>query len=203
MSLRTKIDQLIKSAKDYDPDKRYMAASDLCNELLKEQEEVDQNLQRSICGVFLAHLDDQSVEVQGNAVRCIKRTVSKIHESQVGEVIEKLGQCLTGGKPELIDIYSTCLKGLIGDVPESYATRVADTMLPILLSGIQSDNVQLQEEATDTLTELIRRFAPQMQSNADRSNILSLLTGLLYSEKSSVRKKATQCIGVRATRCPT
>ena len=195
-------DQLLKDATDYDPDKRFMAANDLCNELLKENKQLETGLQRQILGVFLQQLDDSSIDVQGNAVRCIKRTVSKIQESQTSEVITKLGEVLMTGKAEFRDIYATCLKGLISDVPNSYSSTVTKTMLPILLRALQTQDSQLQEEAVDIMTELFRRFAYYMHGTTDAEQTINSVFGLLTHEKLSLRKKACQCIGAAALILP-
>lgn len=179
-----------------------MAANDLCTELLKSHDEMDANMEKQICSIFLAQLDDTSIEVQGNAVRCIKRTVAKIQESQVNDVIQKLGECLVSGKVEFRDIYSTCLKGLISDVPDSYANTVTNTTLPILMNCIRSRDAQVKEEAVDILTELFRRFSAQLYGSNDRSDLINAVTALLNNEKQSLKKKATQCIGAAAVILP-
>lgn len=194
-TVKARIEHLLKEAKEYDPDKRFMAANDLCAELLKDQEPIDSNLVKQVCSVFLAQLDDLSIDVQGNAVRCIKRIVAKIHETQVSEVIGKLGDCLKTGKEEFRDIYATCLKGLITDVPESYANVVCDTIMPILLQCILRKNTNVAEEALEILTDLIKRFPGQLHTTTDRAELISGINALLLNSKSSIKKKAINCIG--------
>ena len=194
-TIKVRVEHLLKEAKDYDPDKRFMAANDLCAELLKDQEGVESGLVKQICSMFLAQLDDISIDVQGNAVRCIKRIVSKIHETQVSEVVSKLGECLKTGKEEFRDIYATCLKGLITDVPDSYSQVVCDTMMPILLKCVLSKNLNVAEEGLEILTDLIKRFPGQLHSQADRGELVNGINVLLLNPKSSVKKKATNCIG--------
>jgi hypothetical protein len=57
------INQLFQDAKDYDPDQRYMAANDLCAELLKENAQLDVSVEKKICSTFLEQLDDKNIEV--------------------------------------------------------------------------------------------------------------------------------------------
>ncbi|OMJ83293.1 hypothetical protein SteCoe_15817 [Stentor coeruleus] len=194
-TVKARVEHLLKEAKDYDPDKRYMAANDLCAELLKDQEPIEGALVKQICSVFLTQLDDISIDVQGNAVRCIKKIISKIQETQVSEVIGKLGDCLKNGKEEFRDIYATCLKGLISDVPESYANVVCDTMMPILQSCILGGNPNVAEEALEILTDLVRKFPSQLHTNADRTDLVNGITNLLINPKSSIKKKSISCIG--------
>jgi hypothetical protein len=42
-----------------------MAASDLCAELLKENQTLDQNMEKHICSGLMKQLDDVSIDVQG------------------------------------------------------------------------------------------------------------------------------------------
>lgn len=48
-----------------------MAATDLCAEMLKQNVQLDEAMEKRICTAFMAHLDDTSLDVQGNAVKCI------------------------------------------------------------------------------------------------------------------------------------
>ena len=194
-TVKARVENLLKEAKDYDPDKRFMAANDLCAELLKDQEAIEASLVKQICAVFLTQLDDQSTDVQGNAVRSIKKIITKLQDSQVSEVINKLGDCLKTGKEEFRDIYATCLKGLIADVSDTSALIVCSTMLPILHQCITCKNESVSEEALEILTDLNRKFPGTLHSNTDRTDLVSGVMSLLLSNKSSIRKKATNCIG--------
>ena len=194
-TIKARVDHLLKEAKEYDPDKRFMAANDLCAELLKDQEVIDGAIVKQICSVFLTQLDDISIDVQGNAVRCIKRIVAKIHETQVSEVVSKLGDCLKTGKEEFRDIYATCLKGLITDVPDACSRVVCDTMMPILIQSILSKNLNVAEEALEILTDLIKRFSAELHTATDRTDLVNGIIALLLNPKSSIKKKATNCIG--------
>jgi cullin-associated NEDD8-dissociated protein 1 len=156
----TDINQLFQDAKDYDPDKRFMAGSDLCSELLKENVQLDLSVEKKICSTFLEMLDDQNIDVQGNAVRCIKMIASKINETQISEVVSKLGECITQGKAEFRDIYTTCLKGFIQDAPDTYCKIITDTLLPMFLRGMSSGDAQ--EECVDIVTDLLRRFGADL-----------------------------------------
>lgn len=195
MSGRADINQLLRDAEHYDPDNRYMAANDLCSELLKEHAKVDVNVERQICAAFLKQLDDQNSEVQGNAVRCIKKIISRIHETQVKEVAVKLYDCISRGSSEIRDVYVTCLKGLINDVPDKSAGIVVTELLPSLVRGAETPG--LQEESVEILTELIRRCAYHMRNISTES--VTSVVNLLSESSPSLRKKATQCIGAFAT----
>ena len=52
-----------------DKDFRYMATSDLLNELSKDTFQVDSELERKLCKVVAAQLEDQSGDISGLAVK--------------------------------------------------------------------------------------------------------------------------------------
>jgi cullin-associated NEDD8-dissociated protein 1 len=199
--MTSRVQTLLKEATDYDPDKRYMAANDLCNELLKENSGIDTATEANICNTFLKQLDDISIDVQGNAVRCIKRIVPRLNDSHIRSVVDKLVQCLLRGKEEFRDIYATCLKGLISDVPDSCTSILTETMLPALQQGIHPSSPAI-EECVDIMTDLLRRFGHLLYGSGDRSGLVNVITGLLNHDRLTLRKKVTQCIGALAVILP-
>lgn len=63
--------KMLENCKHYDPDIRHTGALDLCSEILKSPDQLEESLEKKICSAFIAHLEDQSLEVKSNAVRCI------------------------------------------------------------------------------------------------------------------------------------
>jgi hypothetical protein len=61
----------LENCKNFDKDVRYTGANDLCNEIVKSAEPLEESLEKRICTAFVSHLEDNSVEVKSNAVRCI------------------------------------------------------------------------------------------------------------------------------------
>ena len=141
-----KIDELIKQSESYDQDHRFMAANDLCSELLKPGNNFDNKSVERIIQVFLRMLDDSTADIKGwwnlnagilswwigNAIKCLAKVVNKIPESLVGEVCKKLITSITNAqkKEEIsnIDIYATCLKTLINEIPENHAEIMCKTL---------------------------------------------------------------------------
>lgn len=52
-----------------DKDFRYMATSDLLNELSKDSFQVDPELEKRLCSVVAVQLEDQSGDISGLAVK--------------------------------------------------------------------------------------------------------------------------------------
>lgn len=61
----------LENCKNFDKDVRHTGALDLCAEINKTTEQLDETLERRICSAFIEHLEDESIEVKSNAVKCI------------------------------------------------------------------------------------------------------------------------------------
>ena len=117
--------QLLEKTSDWDKDERYMATNDLCNELSKDLK-IDETMERRICAAVLKQLDDQSNDVQSVAVKCLAIILKKVHQTQIGEICDKLCNLILDGKDALRDIYSIGLKTLIADVPDEMGQLVSE-----------------------------------------------------------------------------
>lgn len=61
-----RIEELLKQSESYDQDHRFMAANDLCQELLKPGNNFDNKSVERIIQVFLRQLDDSTADIKGN-----------------------------------------------------------------------------------------------------------------------------------------
>lgn len=195
----TNVSQLLEDMENWDKDKRFMAASDLMQEITMSNQALDLHLQKRVCQAFLKQLEDQSIDVQGNAVKCLAKIVCKFQEQQIGEVMARLSQLVLDGKPEVRDIYATCLKGLLTELPSSCSTLACNNVQPKMLHGITSHtSVEVKEECTEVFHDFLKRFGDNrvMQWSDQESMATSLLNLLKPKQyKSSLRKKVIACIG--------
>jgi hypothetical protein len=63
--------KMLENTKSYDSDIRQTGALDLCNEIIKSPEPLEESLEKKICVAFISLLSDQGLEVKSIAVRCI------------------------------------------------------------------------------------------------------------------------------------
>jgi len=193
------VSQLLEEMENWDKDKRFMAASDLTQEITQSNQALDLHLQKRVCQAFLKQLEDQSIEVQGNTVKCLAKIVCKFQEQQIGEVMAKLSQLVLDGKPEVRDIYATCLKGLLSELPSTCSTLACQNVLPKMLHGITAHpSVDVKEECTDALHDFLKRFGDsRVMQWSDQENLATSLLNLLKPKqyKTSLRKKVIACIG--------
>jgi hypothetical protein len=68
----------------------------------------------------------------GNAIRSLSRVMGKLGEDQVKNIATTMISKVIGAKAEFRDVYATCLKTLINEVPREYNK----TILPVLSLAI-------------------------------------------------------------------
>ena len=186
-STSTFLNQLLEKTSDWDKDERYMATNDLCNELSKDLK-IDETMERRICAAVLKQLDDQSNDVQSVAVKCLAIIIKKVHQTQVGEICDKLCALILDGKEALRDIYSIGLKTLIADVPDEMGALVSERLIGKLLNGITRAGCEdIKRQCLDNMSDLLKRFGhfiPKEHDDImtavirqlDNENLLSNLT---------------------------
>ncbi|CAI9300289.1 unnamed protein product [Lactuca saligna] len=183
-----------------DKDYRYMATSDLLNELNKEGFKLDSDLELRLSNIVLQQLDDAAGDVSGLAVKCLAPLVKKIHEAQVLEMTHKLCDKLLNGKDQHRDIASIALKTIFSEVPtSSVAQSVLVSVSPKLIGGITSPAMKtdIKCECLDILCDILHKFGNLMTS--DHEMLLAALLPQLSSNQASVRKKTVSCIASLAS----
>ncbi|RLO07596.1 hypothetical protein DYB28_000406 [Aphanomyces astaci] len=157
-------------------DERYMATSDLCNELQKDVE-LGPDLERKYVVVSPFSL-----------------AAFPLQEKQVGDICEKLCDLILNGKPELRDIYSIGLKTILTDVSTKTGASVSTALCGRLLIGIaQYADQAVKSDTLDILTELLKRFGHDFPS--EHVSIMDLLLKELKDDRAFVRKRVTSCLG--------
>eukprot|EP01022_Parablepharisma_sp_SALTPOND_P017577 TRINITY_DN282_c0_g2_i1.p1 TRINITY_DN282_c0_g2~~TRINITY_DN282_c0_g2_i1.p1 ORF type:complete len:1310 (+),score=174.23 TRINITY_DN282_c0_g2_i1:9683-13612(+) len=191
------ITRLLKDMEHGDQDNREMAATDMCTEILKGVK-LDPGLEKSICHAYIKQLEDCSVNVRGNAVKCISKICSKISESQFGMIANKLTECVVKGAEEFRDIYSTCLKTLISEADESFGKTMCSALLEPLIEGTGHKTDAVKEQCIELTNDLLKRFNVVLVHNPglmNRDLLMNNLITQLHSSNASLRKRACTCFG--------
>ena len=150
---------MFENCDNFDQDIRFTGANDLCNEVTKSAEQLEESLERRICTAFIKQLDDTNMEVKSNAVKCIQRITPKIRENHLTTIVTKLiTDIAQSQKQEALDILSLTVRGIVNDCQDSYATTLISTCAPHLLSGIERGSSTVKEECLDICTEIFKRF---------------------------------------------
>ncbi|CAN0899465.1 Cullin-associated NEDD8-dissociated protein 1 [Linum grandiflorum] len=178
-----------------DKDYRYMATSDLLNELNKEGFKADAEMESKLSNIVLQQLDDVAGDVSGLAVKCLAPLVKKVSDARVVEMTEKLCDKLLNGKEQHRDIASIALKTIIAEVTtQSLAQPVLAALTPQLTRGITSPGMvtEIKCECLDILCEVLHKFGNLMA--ADHELLLTALLSQLNFSQASVRKKSVSCV---------
>ncbi|KAH9684487.1 Cullin-associated NEDD8-dissociated protein 1 [Citrus sinensis] len=183
-----------------DKDFRYMATSDLLNELNKESFKADADLEVKLSNIVVQQLDDVAGDVSGLAVKCLAPLVKKVSEPRVVEMTDKLCIKLLNGKDQHRDIASIALKTIIAEVTtSSLAQSIHTSLTPQLTKGItlKDMNTEIRCECLDILCDVLHKFGNLMSNDHER--LLSALLPQLSANQASVRKKSVSCIASLAS----
>jgi hypothetical protein len=94
-----------------------MAMSDLITALEGFELKIEPALQDAMTTAVIKLIDDQSADVQTNAISCLSLLVRKFEPAKVLVIVDKVGESLVDGKEELLDIYSTGVNAVITNIP--------------------------------------------------------------------------------------
>ncbi|KMZ66866.1 hypothetical protein ZOSMA_287G00290, partial [Zostera marina] len=194
------INSIMEKMMGKDKDYRYMATSDLFNELNRDGFKPDNDLEAKLINILLQQLEDAAGDVSGLAVKCLVPLIKKIDEFKVFELTNKLCDKLLYGKEQYRDIASIALKTII---PEVTTTKMAEILLksltPQLIKGITStgQNTEIICESLDILCDVLNRFGNLMTTN--HNQLLSALLCQLVSNHAILRKKSISCIASLAS----
>ncbi|XP_039172622.1 cullin-associated NEDD8-dissociated protein 1 [Eucalyptus grandis] len=183
-----------------DKDYRYMATSDLLNELNKEGFKADADLEIKLSNIVLQQLDDAAGDVSGLAVKCLAPLVKKVSALRVVDMTDKLCDKLLNGKDQHRDVASIALKTIISEISSlSLARSVLVTLTPQLVKGITGPGMstEIKCECLDILCDVLHKFGNLMAN--DHELLLGALLTQLTSPQASVRKKTVSCIASLAS----
>lgn len=185
------IANLLEKMTSNDKDFRFMATNDLMSELQKDSIKLDDDSERKVVKMLLRLLEDKNGEVQNLAVKCLGPLVNKVKEFQVETIVDALCSNMVSDKEQLRDISSIGLKTVISELPlgsNSLAANVCRRITGRLSTAIeQEEDVSVQLEALDILSDLLSRFGALLPSF--HYVILNALVPQLSSPRQAVRKR--------------
>ncbi|XP_010930555.1 cullin-associated NEDD8-dissociated protein 1 [Elaeis guineensis] len=196
----TNINNMLEKMTGKDKDYRYMATSDLLNELNREGFKADADLEVKLSNIVLQQLEDASGDVSGLAVKCLAPIVKKVSEERILDMTNKLGDKLLNGKDQHRDIASIAMKAIVSEVTTtSLAQCILMSLVPQLIKGITSSgkSTEIKCECLDILCDVLHRFGNLMTK--DHEELLAALLSQLGSNQAIVRKKSISCIASLAS----
>ncbi|XP_024525263.1 cullin-associated NEDD8-dissociated protein 1 isoform X2 [Selaginella moellendorffii] len=182
-----------------DKDYRYMATSDLLNELQKESFKADSETERKVSQIVLQQLDDASGDISGIAVKCLGPLVKKVNENKIVEIVESLCTRLLTGKDHQRDIASIALKTVVSEIASgTVAQCVVAALTPKLIKGITATDTstEVKSECLDILCDVLHRFGALLVPEHEK--LLNALLVQLNLQRAGLRKRAIQCLATLA-----
>jgi cullin-associated NEDD8-dissociated protein 1 len=205
-----KIRELLKQTSHHDKDERFMAISDLSEELDKVDGRLDSSLQVPIRDAIMKRLEDASNDVQTQACNCLSAIVKKFEVKHVDSIVEKLGDLLVSGTMEQRDIYTIALKNILSSVHDDFGSQISRTLVDQLLKGLKmrmtkGDTEEETQEHTrnyynrvvaclDISRDLCERFGFVMTRDAHQS-LADTIMPMLNDKNGDIRKKVVHTLG--------
>ncbi|PSC76088.1 cullin-associated NEDD8-dissociated 1 isoform B [Micractinium conductrix] len=192
---------ILEKVASRDKDFRYMATSDLANELAKESFRFDSpTTEKQVSDVVLQQLEDASGDISGLAVKCLGHLVNKNRDEQLGEVVGALcTKMLSGTKEQLRDVASLGLKTVVAELSSKRAGVLVGTATPRLIEGLKAEASDIVSSSLDILAELTARYGASLP---DPEGLKKALLPELDESRAGVRKRAIQCLASLAAALP-
>ena len=101
---------------------------------------------------------EDSLEVKGITVKEFSRLSKHLKESEIVQIFSKIIKYITDPKAIGKDIYTTCIKAILKEMPGSSCESVGKIILPELTEGISSSSNEIKELCFDTFDDFINTF---------------------------------------------
>lgn len=198
------VSSILEKMKLADKDFRYMAISDLVNELQKETFKMDVDSEKKLVKRILELVTkDTAAEVRALAVKCLPPLVKKVHENQALDMFETLARSLFEEKDESArDISGSGLKIMVDEFPEEQINvmrNVIKQLTPRLLQAISSKDSpnDVVMVSLDLINDLLGKYGKEFVAEAEK--IQKAVLPQIISKHSGTKKKAIACIGLVST----
>ncbi|KAK9861770.1 hypothetical protein WJX84_007141 [Apatococcus fuscideae] len=206
MSSAQALNLILDKIASKDKDFRWMATSDLHNELQKPGFKTDAEMERRLCSAVLMQLDDASGEISGLAVKCLGALANNVGEDKVKMLLSSLcDKLISGKKDSQRETASLGLKSVIGDLSvsnlASFTFTVPSLVLLKLKQGLQAkESQEVISECLDIMAEVLLRFGRSLKD--EHLFLKDILLQYLADSRSVIRKKAVSCIATLSPYVP-
>ena len=197
-----KIAQMLENCNHFDKDIRHTGAHDLCKLICSSESQIDETLEKRICAAFVKHLEDKSVEVRANAVKCTQLISSKIRENNLLTILEKLMNEIVTGDPEISDIFALTVRAIVSECQDQTAPAMIQKIYKSLIHGIGSKYENVTWECLEICTEVFKKFGlliQRQQNLVDKQALMSAINAQLSRPDSpKIYKSASLTMGAFA-----
>ena len=190
---------ILEKMENRDKDYRYMACSDLANELVKDSFTCSADEQHKMCAALIKLLNDSASEVQGVAVKCLAPLVKKVETKELVVLADDLCTNMLDSNDQKREISGLGMKTLLSGMADSQKDCIKK-IAPKILGGIEGDFApQIKAELLETLNTCLSRFGSAIPEHHGR--IESVLLAQITTGNATARKRGIQCIASLAQSC--
>lgn len=205
------LSEKLKLMTNFDSDQQFIAACDLSDFVEKHSQRIPETIQARIIDALLDHLKSEIIDVHGkhlgyagNAIKCLSKVISKLPVQQskrISEIMVKNVAAPTANS-DLRDVYGTCVKTIINDVPIGFGDHIRELLkltVDVLIER-KHGNLKIEEELVDIAGSFMKKW-PRMISRIDvkKSKFAEyLFENVVRRDDSVLRKRSIMCAGILA-----
>jgi cullin-associated NEDD8-dissociated protein 1 len=174
---------------------RYMATSDLANELEKPSFSFDSShTEAQVTTAVLRQLEDASTDIGTLATKCLGLLVNRVSEERLRSIITTLVDGMVNGKKDhQRDVSFLGLKTIISDIDQARAATLTGAAFAALLKGLRSNTADVASNSLDSLLSIVSLHGDAV-GEEERDAAREVLTLEIDASRPGIRKRAIQCL---------
>lgn len=143
---------------------------------------------------------EDSLDVKGVTVKEFSRLSKYLKEAEIIQIFSKIIKYITDPKMIGKDIYTTCIKAILKEMPGSSCETVGKIIIPELTEGISSKSMEIKELCFDTFDDFINNFDYILIKDNEKviknkENIIKIAIETINFDNASLRKTIGDFLG--------
>lgn len=181
---------------------RYNSVKSLSQMFIDNINTIKEDEKSKIVTGLLSRLEtkEDSIEVKGVTVKEFSRISKFLKEAEIVQIFSKIIKYITDSKTIGKDIYTTCIKAILKEMPGSSCETVGKIILPELTEGISSKSIEIKELCFDTFDDFINTFDYILIKESEKviknkDNIIKNAIESINNDNASLRKTVGDFLG--------
>lgn len=198
------LSKLLKDLTNYDPHIRQNAVRFLSQQYLDDNKRnaLKEDDKAKIVTGLLSRLEqnEESLEVKGCTVKNFGLISKYLKENEIIQIFSKIITYITDPKAVGKDIYVTCIKAILKEMSGSSCYTVGKVMIPEIIKGIQSSNIEIKELCFDTFNDYILTFNYVLIKESEsviknKDAIFAIAIDTIHVDNQSLRNRISNFLG--------
>lgn len=143
---------------------------------------------------------ENSIEVKGRTVKIFSQIAKYLTEAEIVQIFSKIINYLINENSEGKDIYVTCIKTIFKEAPGSCCYMIGKVIVPVLTTGISSQNKEIAQLCLNAFTDYINTFDYVLIKENDsviigKEAIIKKAVSYIASDDLSLQANAISFVG--------